>query len=135
MTRMRTRIAERLMQSKNSIAMLTSFNEVNLTARPMATCARRMQEAVREAPRHQARLHEFLRQGVRPMALKRHPIVNCVGRRQRHHLPRLLADISIAVGDRQGPGRRRCCATPSTCPSPTSRRPSTATPKARATAS
>ena len=31
MTRMRARIAERLMQSKNSIAMLTSFNEVNLT--------------------------------------------------------------------------------------------------------
>src|SRR5690606_17276013 len=30
MTRMRTRIAERMMQSKNSIAMLTSFNEVNL---------------------------------------------------------------------------------------------------------
>ena len=30
MTRMRLRIAERLMQSKNSIAMLTSFNEVNL---------------------------------------------------------------------------------------------------------
>jgi len=30
MTRMRKRIAERLMQSKESIAMLTSFNEVNL---------------------------------------------------------------------------------------------------------
>ena len=30
MTRMRARIAERLMQSKDSIAMLTSFNEVNL---------------------------------------------------------------------------------------------------------
>ena len=30
MTRMRQRIAERLMLSKNSIAMLTSFNEVNL---------------------------------------------------------------------------------------------------------
>ncbi len=30
MTRMRKRIAERLMLSKNSIAMLTSFNEVNL---------------------------------------------------------------------------------------------------------
>lgn len=30
MTRMRAKIAERLMQSKNSIAMLTSFNEVNL---------------------------------------------------------------------------------------------------------
>ena len=30
MTRMRTKIAERLMQSKNSIAMLTSFNEINL---------------------------------------------------------------------------------------------------------
>ena len=32
MTRMRTRIAERMMESKNSIAMLTSFNEVNLAA-------------------------------------------------------------------------------------------------------
>ncbi|MEO5558209.1 MAG: biotin/lipoyl-containing protein, partial [Dokdonella sp.] len=31
MTRMRTKIAERLMLSKNSIAMLTSFNEINLT--------------------------------------------------------------------------------------------------------
>ncbi|MHC9085236.1 dihydrolipoyllysine-residue succinyltransferase [Luteimonas sp. RIT-PG2_3] len=31
MTRIRKRIAERLMQSKNSIAMLTSFNEVNLS--------------------------------------------------------------------------------------------------------
>ncbi|HEX5693907.1 MAG TPA: biotin/lipoyl-containing protein, partial [Arenimonas sp.] len=30
MTRIRKRIAERLMQSKDSIAMLTSFNEVNL---------------------------------------------------------------------------------------------------------
>src|SRR5690554_2514154 len=30
MTRMRARIAERLMQSKDSIAMLTSFNEVNM---------------------------------------------------------------------------------------------------------
>ena len=30
MTRMRASIAERLMQSKNSIAMLTSFNEINL---------------------------------------------------------------------------------------------------------
>ena len=30
MTRMRARIAERLMQSKNSTAMLTSFNEINL---------------------------------------------------------------------------------------------------------
>ena len=30
MTRMRARIAERLMESKNSTAMLTSFNEVNL---------------------------------------------------------------------------------------------------------
>ncbi|WP_049624041.1 2-oxo acid dehydrogenase subunit E2, partial [Frateuria defendens] len=30
MTRIRARIAERLMQSKNSTAMLTSFNEVNL---------------------------------------------------------------------------------------------------------
>ena len=32
MTRLRTKIAERMMQSKNSIAMLTSFNEVNMKA-------------------------------------------------------------------------------------------------------
>ena len=30
MTRLRARIAERMMQSKNSIAMLTSFNEINM---------------------------------------------------------------------------------------------------------
>jgi 2-oxoglutarate dehydrogenase E2 component (dihydrolipoamide succinyltransferase) len=32
MTRLRAKIAERMMQSKNSIAMLTSFNEVNMKA-------------------------------------------------------------------------------------------------------
>ena len=32
MTRLRNKIAERMMQSKNSIAMLTSFNEVNMKA-------------------------------------------------------------------------------------------------------
>jgi 2-oxoglutarate dehydrogenase E2 component (dihydrolipoamide succinyltransferase) len=63
MTRMRTRIAERLMQSKNSIAMLTSFNEVNLgQGHGNAQGAGR---AVREGQRHQARLHELLRQGRR----------------------------------------------------------------------
>src|SRR5690606_17285845 len=32
MTRIRQRIADRMMEAKNSIAMLTSFNEVNLKA-------------------------------------------------------------------------------------------------------
>ncbi len=42
MTRMRTKIAERLMLSKNSIAMLTSFNEINLKpGRRDAQAARR----------------------------------------------------------------------------------------------
>jgi 2-oxoglutarate dehydrogenase E2 component (dihydrolipoamide succinyltransferase) len=59
------RIAERLMQSKNSIAMLTSFNEVNL-GKVMAM--RKELGEQFEKPRHQARLHELLRQGCRQRA-------------------------------------------------------------------
>ena len=49
------------MQSKNSIAMLTSFNEVNLAE--VVAMRKELGESVREGQRHQARLHELLRQG------------------------------------------------------------------------
>jgi 2-oxoglutarate dehydrogenase E2 component (dihydrolipoamide succinyltransferase) len=61
MTRMRAKIAERLMLSKNSIAMLTSFNEINLSK--VAAMRKELRRIVREGQRHQARLHELLRQG------------------------------------------------------------------------
>jgi 2-oxoglutarate dehydrogenase E2 component (dihydrolipoamide succinyltransferase) len=61
MTRMRTRIAERMMQSKNSIAMLTSFNEINLKA--VSEMRKTHGEAFEKTHGDQARFHEFLRQG------------------------------------------------------------------------
>ncbi|MET0226704.1 MAG: biotin/lipoyl-containing protein, partial [Dokdonella sp.] len=47
MTRMRSKIAERLMQSKNSIAMLTSFNEINLAK--VSTMRKELGEAFEKA--------------------------------------------------------------------------------------
>ncbi|MEO5829066.1 MAG: 2-oxo acid dehydrogenase subunit E2, partial [Rhodanobacter sp.] len=73
MTRMRTRIAERLMQSKNSIAMLTSFNEVNLSE------VVRMRKALGDAfqKEHGVKLG-FMSFFVKAAAeaLKRYPYVN-----------------------------------------------------------
>ena len=42
MTRMRARIAERLMQSQRPVAMLTSFNEVNM--RPVMAMRKELRE-------------------------------------------------------------------------------------------
>ncbi|HUY04923.1 MAG TPA: 2-oxo acid dehydrogenase subunit E2, partial [Rhodocyclaceae bacterium] len=73
MTRMRAKIAERLMQSKNSIAMLTSFNEVNLAE------VVRMRKSLGEQfqKTHGIKLG-FMSFFVKAAAeaLKRHPVVN-----------------------------------------------------------
>jgi pyruvate/2-oxoglutarate dehydrogenase complex dihydrolipoamide acyltransferase (E2) component len=108
MTRMRARIAERMMQSKNSIAMLTSFNEVNL-GKVMAM-RKELGEAFEKAHGVQARLHELLRARPRAEALKRHP----------SSTPRSTATTSSTTAtatsrSRSRPRRawsRRCCATP-----------------------
>jgi 2-oxoglutarate dehydrogenase E2 component (dihydrolipoamide succinyltransferase) len=98
MTRMRTRIAERLMQSKNSIAMLTSFNEVNLAE------VVKMRKALGEAfqKEHGIKLG-FMSFFVKAAAeaLKRYPYVNASvdGNDVIYHG---YQDISIAVSTDKG---------------------------------
>ena len=98
MTRMRSRIAERMMQAKNSIAMLTSFNEINLRA---VTELRKSQgEAFEKA--HGVKLG-FMSFFVRAAAeaLRRHPIINAAvdGNEVIYHG---YSDISIAVATDKG---------------------------------
>jgi 2-oxoglutarate dehydrogenase E2 component (dihydrolipoamide succinyltransferase) len=98
MTRMRARIAERMMESKNSIAMLTSFNEVNLAA--VARMRKEHGEAFEKA--HGVRLG-FMSFFVKASAeaLKRHPVVNASteGNDVIYHD---YTDISIAVSTERG---------------------------------
>ncbi len=73
MTRMRTKIAERLMQSKNSIAMLTSFNEVNLGK--VGLMRKELGESFEKANGIKLGYMSFFVKAACE-ALKRHPIVN-----------------------------------------------------------
>ena len=61
MTRLRARIAERMVQAQATQALLTTFNEVDLQRGEGA--ARALQGQLREAARREARLHVVLRQG------------------------------------------------------------------------
>jgi 2-oxoglutarate dehydrogenase E2 component (dihydrolipoamide succinyltransferase) len=98
MTRMRLRIAERLMQSKNSIAMLTSFNEVSLAE------VTKMRKALGDAflKEHGVKLG-FMSFFVKAAAeaLKRYPFVNASvdGNDVIYHG---YQDISIAVSTDKG---------------------------------
>jgi 2-oxoglutarate dehydrogenase E2 component (dihydrolipoamide succinyltransferase) len=98
MTRMRARIAERLMQSKNSIAMLTSFNEVNLSK----VVAMRKQVGEQFEKNHGIKLG-FMSFFVKAAceALKRHPVINASvdGNDIIYHG---YQDISIAVATDRG---------------------------------
>jgi len=98
MTRMRARIAERLMQSKNSIAMLTSSNEVNLSR----VVAMRKQLGEQFEKAHGIKLG-YMSFFVRATceALKRHPVVNASvdGNDIIYHG---YQDISIAVSTDRG---------------------------------
>ncbi|MGH8214017.1 MAG: 2-oxoglutarate dehydrogenase complex dihydrolipoyllysine-residue succinyltransferase, partial [Rhodanobacteraceae bacterium] len=98
MTRMRARIAERLMQSKNSIAMLTSFNEVNLAK----VVSMRKQLGEQFEKTHGVKLG-YMSFFVRAVceALKRHPIVNASadGNDIVYHG---YQDISVAVSTEKG---------------------------------
>ena len=98
MTRMRAKIAERLMQSKNSIAMLTSFNEVNLAA--VSKMRKDLGEQFQKE--HGVKLgfmSFFVKATVE--ALKRHPIVNASvdGNDVIYHG---YQDVSIAVSTDKG---------------------------------
>ena len=87
MSRLRQRIAERLVQSQSTAAILTTFNEVNMAAGDGA--AQALPGALREGARREAGLHVVLREGggARAEAL---PGGQRLDRRHRHRLPRLL---------------------------------------------
>jgi 2-oxoglutarate dehydrogenase E2 component (dihydrolipoamide succinyltransferase) len=98
MTRMRTRIAERMMQSKNSIAMLTSFNEVNLKA--VMAMRKELGEGFQKSHAVKLGFMSFFVKAAAE-ALKRHPVVNASvdGNDIIYHH---YADISIAVSTDRG---------------------------------
>ncbi len=98
MTRMRARIAERLMQSKNSIAMLTSFNEVNL-GKVMAM-RKELGESFEKANGIKLGFMSFFAKAA-ANALQKYPVVNASvdGNDVIYHG---YADISIAVSTEKG---------------------------------
>ncbi len=98
MTRMRTRIAERLMQSKNSIAMLTSFNEVNL-GKVMAMRQELQDDFVKANGIKLGFMSFFAKAAAN--ALQKYPVVNASvdGSDIVYHG---YADISVAVSTDKG---------------------------------
>lgn len=98
MTRIRARIAERLMQSKNSIAMLTSFNEVNL-GKVMAM-RKELGEQFEKANGIKLGFMSFFAKAA-ANALQKYPVVNASvdGNDVIYHG---YADISIAVSTDKG---------------------------------
>jgi 2-oxoglutarate dehydrogenase E2 component (dihydrolipoamide succinyltransferase) len=98
MTRMRAKIAERLMQSKNSIAMLTSFNEINLSK--VAAMRKELGEQFEKANGIKLGFMSFFVKAAAE-ALKRHPVVNASvdGNDVIYHG---YQDISVAVSTDRG---------------------------------
>ena len=98
MTRIRKRIAERLMQSKESIAMLTSFNEVNLAK--VMEMRKELQDDFVKANGIKLGFMSFFAKAA-ANALQRHPIINASvdGNDIIYHG---YADISIAVSTDKG---------------------------------
>ena len=98
MTRMRTKIAERLMQSKNSIAMLTSFNEINLAN--VVAMRKQLGESFEKANGIKLGFMSFFVKAACE-ALKRHPVVNASvdGNDVIYHG---YQDVSVAVSTDKG---------------------------------
>ncbi|WP_163133553.1 2-oxoglutarate dehydrogenase complex dihydrolipoyllysine-residue succinyltransferase [Agarivorans sp. Alg241-V36] len=98
MTRLRKRVAERLLEAKNTTAMLTTFNEVNM--KPIMTLRKQYQEVFEK--RHDIRLG-FMSFYVKAVveALKRFPEVNASidGDEIVYHN---YFDVSIAVSTPRG---------------------------------
>lgn len=98
MTRIRQRIAERMMQSKNSIAMLTSFNEVNLSK--VMAMRKELGEGFEKSHGIKLGFMSFFAKAA-ANALQKHPIVNSSvdGNDVIYHG---YADISVAVATDKG---------------------------------
>ena len=100
MTPLRKRIAERLVEAQHTAAILTTFNEVDMTRGDGAARAS-YQDDVRRAARHQARLHVVLRQARASSRCKEFPGLNAEMRGtdivyKKHY------DFGIAVGGGKG---------------------------------
>ncbi len=98
MTRIRQRIAERLLQSKNTTAMLTTFNEVNLAK--VSAARKTLQEDFQKAHGIKLGFMSFFVKAA-ANALQRFPLVNASidGTDIIYHG---YADISIAVSTDKG---------------------------------
>ncbi len=98
MTRMRAKIAERLMQSKNSIAMLTSFNEIDLSQ--VVAMRKQFGQQFEKANGIKLGYMSFFVKATCE-ALKRHPVVNASvdGNDVIYHG---YQDISVAVSTEKG---------------------------------
>lgn len=98
MTRLRARIAERMMQSKNSIAMLTSFNEVNMKA--VMDIRKKYAEGFEKAHGIKLGFMSFFVKACTE-ALKMHPIINASteGNDIVYHA---YHDIGVAVATEKG---------------------------------
>ncbi|TWT23775.1 dihydrolipoyllysine-residue succinyltransferase [Luteimonas marina] len=98
MTRIRKRIAERLMQSKESIAMLTSFNEVNL-GKVMALRKELGEQFQKDTGVKLGFMSFFAKAAAN--ALQRYPVVNASvdGEDIIYHG---YADISVAISTDRG---------------------------------
>ena len=111
MTRLRQTIARRLKEAQNTAAMLTTFNEVDMTA--VMALRNQYKDALREEARREARLHVASSPRPASHALKEVPEVNAeidgtdlVYKNYVH--------MGIAVGTQRA-WWCRWCATPTSC--------------------
>lgn len=87
MTLLRRTVAQRLVEASQTMAMLTTFNEIDLSA--VIALRKQYQETFTEKVRRQARVHVVLRQGGR-RGLEGDPAGQRLHPRQRHCLSSLL---------------------------------------------
>ena len=108
MTRLRARIAERLVQVQATAAMLTTFNEVDLTE--VNGLRARYKERFEKQHGVAARIHVLFRQGVH-RGIATLSGGQRVGRRERHRLSRVLRHRNRGLdrprSHRAGAARRR----------------------------
>jgi len=87
MSRLRARVAERLLQSQSSNAILTTFNEINMA--PVMEMRKKFQDKFEKEHGIKLGFMSFFCQG-RCARAEKIPGAQCLGGRQRHRLPRLL---------------------------------------------
>jgi hypothetical protein len=109
MTRLRQTIARRLKEAQNNAAMLTTFNEVDMSA--VMALRNQYKDVFREEARREARLHVVLHQGGRRRPEGR------AGRQRRDRRPTSSTRTTTTSAWPSAPTRAwsfRSCVTP-TC--------------------